>query len=76
MTITNQDLHDWKANPVTKEISKLLQSQVEDIKSESCLRDTADQTAMQVARNEGIVEGIEGLNTAYDYLIELSEGEV
>ena len=76
MTITNQDLHDWKANPVTKEISKLLQFQVEEIKSESCLRDTADQTAMQVARNEGIVEGVECLNAAYDYMVESLEGEV
>ena len=68
--ITKQDLQDWSSNPVTRAISKKLEEQVKDIKSESCLRDTCDQTAMQVARNEGTVEGVEALNEVYADMLE------
>jgi len=43
------------------------------MKSESCLRDTCDQTAMQVARNEGTVEGVEALNEVYADMLEEAE---
>ena len=71
--ITKQDLQDWSSNPVTRAISKKLEEQVKDIKSESCLRDTCDQTAMQVARNEGTVEGVEALNEVYADMLEEAE---
>jgi len=73
--LTKQDLQDWRANPVTKELSKLLQEHVTEVRQESCLRDTCDQTAMQVARNEGIVEGLDALNLAFDDLFEALDGD-
>ncbi len=73
--LTKQDLQDWRANPVTKELSKLLQDHVTEVRQESCLRDTSDQTAMQVARNEGIIEGLDALNLAFDDLFEALEGD-
>jgi len=71
--ITKQDLQDWSSNPVTRAISKKLEEQVKYMKSESCLRDTCDQTAMQVARNEGTVEGVEALNEVYADMLEEAE---
>jgi len=61
---------------VTKALSKLLQDHVNEVKDESCLRETCDQTAMQVARNEGIIEGIDALNLAFDEMFEDSEGDL
>lgn len=75
MLLTKQDLNDWKANPVTKEISKFLSEQVIEIRTESCLRDTCDQTAMQTARNEGLIEGINALNAAFHELMDSLEGD-
>jgi nicotinate-nucleotide pyrophosphorylase len=72
--LTKQDLQDWNSHPVTRAISKKLEEQCNDVRSESCLRETCDQTAMQAARNEGMIEGIEMLNEAYeDMLSEASE---
>lgn len=61
---------------MTKALSKLLQDHVNEVKDESCLRETCDQTAMQVARNEGIIEGIDALNLAFDEMFEDSEGDL
>lgn len=74
-TLTKQDLQGWRANPVTKALSKLLQDHVKEVRQESCLRDTSDQTAMQVARNEGIIEGLDALNLAFDDMFEALEGD-
>ncbi len=71
--LTKQDLQDWKSNPVTRAISKKLEEQCKDVRSETCLRETCDQTAMQTARNEGTIEGIESLNEVYEEM--LSEAE-
>ena len=72
--LTKQDFQEWNSHPVTRAISKKLEEQCNSVKSESCLRDTCDQTAMQVARNEGAIEGIEALNEVYeDMLSEASE---
>lgn len=71
--LTKQDLQDWNSNPVTRAISKKLEEQVQDVKSESCLRDTCDQTAMQVARNEGTIEGIDALNEVYEEMLAEAE---
>ncbi len=54
-------------------ILRKLSNQCSDVKSESCLKDTCDQTAMQVARNEGMIEGVEMLNEAYEELLEDAE---
>lgn len=71
--LTKQDLQEWNSHPVTRAISKKLEEQVQDVKFESCLRDTCDQTAMQVAHIEGTVEGIAMLNEVYEDM--LSEAE-
>ena len=73
--LTKSDLQDWKANSVTKALSNLLQEHVSEVRQESCLRDTSDQTAMQVARNEGIIEGLDALNLAFEDLFEALEGD-
>jgi hypothetical protein len=72
--LTKQDLQEWNSHPVTRAISKKLEEQCKEVRSESCLRDTCDRTAMQTARNEGMLEGIEMLNEVYeDMLSEASE---
>lgn len=71
--LTKQDLQGWNSHPVTKAIIEKLEEQCSDVRSESCLRDTCDQTAMQTARNEGMIEGIDMLNEAYEEM--LSEAE-
>lgn len=71
--LTKQDLQDWHSNPVTQAISKLLTEQSNEIKSDSCLRDTTDQTAMQVAYNEGQISGLDLINEAYDELLSGAE---
>ncbi len=73
MVITKQDLQDWHSNPVTKAIASKLEQQVKDVRSESCLRETCDQTAMQTARNEGTIEGIDALNEVYEDMLEGAE---
>ncbi len=50
-----------------------MREQCDDVKSESCLRDTSDQTAMQVARNEGVIEGVEMFDDAYEELLRGAE---
>ena len=72
-TLTKQDLQDWNANPVTKAIFKEIHEQVLAIKDESVVKDTCDQTAMQAARNEGVIEGATLLKEAYEVLEEASE---
>ena len=71
--LTKQDLQDWNSNPVTKAIASKLEQQCTDVRSESCLRETCDQTAMQTARNEGQIEGIEMLNEVYEDMLEEAE---
>ena len=50
---------EWKNHPITKDILSDINKMILDIQSRSCVRDTVDQTAMQVCRNEGIIEGLE-----------------
>ena len=71
--LTKQDLQEWNSHPVTREICKQLEEQCDEVRKESCLRDTCDQTAMQSARNEGTIEGIDKLNEVYEEM--LSEAE-
>ena len=72
-TLTRQDLQDWNANPVTKAIFREIHEQVLIIKDESVVKETCDQTAMQAARNEGVIEGASLLKEAYEVLEEASE---
>ena len=67
--LTKQDLQEWNSHPVTQAIAKELAQQVQDVRSESCLRETCDQTAMQAARNEGTIEGIDALNEVYKEML-------
>ena len=72
--LTKQDLEEWNSHPVTQAICKNLAQQCNDVRLESCVRDTCDQTAMQAARNEGTIEGIDMLNEVYgEMLAEASE---
>ena len=49
---------EWKNHPITKEILSDVSSLISEVQERSCIRDTVDQTAMQVCRNEGICEGV------------------
>lgn len=55
------DFQEWKTNEVTKEFLEHTLAAQQEIRESSCLRDTADQTAMQAARNEGFCEGVAAL---------------
>jgi hypothetical protein len=68
--ITKQDLQDWNSHPVTKQIFKEVHDQILAIKDESVVKETCDQTAMQAARNEGVIEGANLLKEAYEVLEE------
>lgn len=70
MSLTKQDLVDWKNNPVTVAISKALNEQAELIRLESPIRDTCDQTAMQAAQNQGQIDGLDLINEVYEDLLE------
>tara|TARA_R110002096_G_scaffold376089_1_gene569857 strand:+ start:363 stop:539 length:177 start_codon:yes stop_codon:yes gene_type:complete len=58
---------------VTKAVSAKLKQQCDDVRKESCVRDTCDQTAMQTMRNEGVIEGLDMMNEAYEEMLEESE---
>ena len=73
MTITPQDLSDWSANPVTKEIFANIDESLKELRSTSCLCKTADETALRVAFNEGIAEGIQSLKDGFELLEEDSK---
>lgn len=73
MLLTKQDLRDWNSHPVTKKIFKEIHDQIIVVSMESVVRETADQTAMQAARNEGVIEGANLLKEAYETLEEASE---
>ena len=67
--LTKQDLQEWNSHPVTIAVSAKLKQQCDDVRKESCVRDTCDQTAMQAARNEGVIEGLDMMNEAYDDML-------
>ena len=68
--ITKQDLAEWNSYPVTKAIFKEINDQITVVSMESVVKETADQTAMQAARNEGVIEGAQALKDAYEFLVE------
>jgi len=73
MVITPEDLADWNSNPVTKEVFKEVDKAVLDLSNESPLRDTADQTAMQAAYNDGVIAGANYFSDAYQTIKEDNE---
>ena len=73
MVLTKADLQDWNSNPVTKAIFAGIKESLAELRAESCLCKTADETAMKTAQNEGRAEGIGCLIEAYEILVEDSE---
>lgn len=58
----NKELfQEWARHPVTKHFLEHAENAQERLHEESCIRDTVDQTAMQVARNEGFCEGVDAI---------------
>ena len=73
MVLTKADLQDWNSNPVTKAIFEGLDDSLKELQAESCMRPTSDETAMMVALNEGIAQGINTIRGAFEILEEDSE---
>ena len=65
MVITKEDLQDWNSHPVTKAIFEGISESLAELKQESCMRPTSDETAMKTAFNEGVAEGISSLRDGY-----------
>lgn len=59
--MNKHDVKDWKNSPVTKAVLDNIAEAVSLTREQSNIRDTADQTAMQAARNEGFCEGVQSL---------------
>ncbi len=70
MVLTKQDLQDWNSHPVTRKILGEIDEAIVTLRAESTLRDTADQTAMQTAYNEGMSKGAEIVKETYEELME------
>ncbi len=71
--LTKQDLQDWNSNPVTKQIFATIKELLVELKMESCMCATSDETAMKVALNEGVAQGVNSLTEAYEILEEGAE---
>ena len=73
MVLTKQDLQDWNSNSVTKLIFAGIKESLLELKEESCMCATSDETAMKTAFNEGVAQGISSLIEGYEILEEDSE---
>ena len=73
MVLTKQDLQDWNSHPVTRQVFAGIKESLSELKKESCICATSDQTAMKVSLNEGIAQGIKSMTDAYDMLEEDAE---
>jgi len=73
MLLTKADLQDWNSHPVTKAIIKTVEEQIEGYQNESTLYPTVDETALQTARKEGVIEGARALLDAYEIVLEEAE---
>ena len=71
--LTKQDLQDWNSHPVTQQIFATIKEELSELKSESCMCATSDETAMKVSFNEGVAQGVDSLTDAYEVLAEASE---
>ena len=68
--LTKADLQDWNSHPVTQQVFKEIDNALAELKSESVVRDTVDQTAMQASYNEGVAQGVAVLKETYEDLLE------
>lgn len=58
----NKELfQEWKIHPVTKLFIKHAQDAQQEVLERSSVRETADLTAMQTSRDEGVHEGVDAL---------------
>ena len=73
MVLTKADLQDWNSHPVTKAIFKTIEEQIEGYQNESTLYATVDETALQTARKEGVIEGARAVLDAYEMVLEETE---
>lgn len=73
MVLTKQDLQEWNSHPVTQQIFKELEDSVTNLRMESVIRDTVDQTAMQASYNDGMKDGVALLKEHYYGILEDSE---
>lgn len=71
MTISNEDIKDWEANPVTKAVQKKLAEAGLETLSQIAIQATCDETAMRAAENIGFSKGCLSWQDAVD---ELKEG--
>ena len=69
MALEKQDLLEWNSHPVTKAIFKEIDNQILLLNEESVIKESADLTAMQAARNEGMKDGARLLKEAYEELL-------
>ena len=70
MTISNADIQDWEANPVTKAIQKKLGKAGLEALANCTILETCDQTAMRTAENQGFSDGCAAWQEAVDELKE------
>ena len=68
MTISNADIQDWKANPVTKAIQKKLAEAGVESLGEISIMGTCDETGMRAAENIGFSNGCFAWSDAVDQL--------
>ena len=73
MVLTKQDLQDWNSHPVTIKVMSEIDNAITEAAMASVVRDTVDQTAMQAAYQEGMIEGAKILKETYEELLEDSE---
>lgn len=64
--MNKEHFQEWKSHPVTKLFLKETEEAIQETRENSCIRDTVDQTALQVSRNEGFIEGVDALNAFID----------
>lgn len=73
MVLTKADLQDWNSHPVTKAIFKTVEKEIEGYQNETTLYATVDETALQTAKKEGVIEGARALLDAYEMVLEETE---
>ena len=73
MVLTKADLQDWNSHPVTRAIFKTVEEQIEAYQDQTTLYATVDETALQTARKEGVIEGARALLDAYEIVLQEAE---
>lgn len=70
MVLTKQDLQEWNNHPVTKAIVEEIKRAQQEMREQSTLRPTADETAQDTAKKEGFIEGTGAFLDAYEYVLD------